>query len=61
MNDLRELGETLLFHDPRLLREYSKWCRRNGLPYAGTFKVDPFISDYSMGPSDRKEVSRKNR
>ena len=58
MNDLRELGETLSFHDPRLVREYGKWCRRNRVSYAGAFKVDPFISDNFMDPLDRKEVSK---
>jgi len=43
MDDLKEQGETLLFHDPCILREYSKWCRRNGVDYSGTYKVDPFM------------------
>ncbi|MBW1683109.1 MAG: hypothetical protein JRF59_14985 [Deltaproteobacteria bacterium] len=58
MNDLMELVETLLFYDPCLVREYGKWCRRNGVSYAGAFKVDAFISGNFMDPLDRKEMSR---
>jgi len=57
MNDLEELGETLLFHDPCLLREYGRWCRRNGVHYAGTFKVDPFMSANFINALDRKEMN----
>ncbi|MBW2008921.1 MAG: hypothetical protein JRJ16_12980 [Deltaproteobacteria bacterium] len=53
-----ELVETLLFYDPCLVREYGKWCRRNGVSYAGAFKVDAFISGNFMDPLDRKEMSR---
>ncbi len=61
MGDLMELGEMLLFHDPSLLREYGKWCKRNGISCLGTFKVDPFMVNDSMDKLVRKEVTYNHR
>ncbi len=29
--ELKELGEILIFRDPGLRREYARWLRRNGM------------------------------
>ncbi len=44
MHELRELGEMVVFHDPSLVREYKRWCKRNGIDFWGTFMVGPSVS-----------------
>ena len=43
--ELRFLGEKLVFHDPNLLREYNFWCQKNS--WALTFSslgYPPYVS-----------------
>jgi len=34
IEELKYLGETLIFHDPCLLREYNYWIRKNSIESA---------------------------
>jgi len=43
MGELEELGETLVFHDPSVLREYMKWCRKKSLTLCPGFKTNLFL------------------
>ncbi len=42
MQDLRELGEMIVFTDPSLLREYKRWCRRNRIT-VGAEEINIFL------------------
>ncbi|MBW1998302.1 MAG: hypothetical protein JRJ29_10105 [Deltaproteobacteria bacterium] len=44
MGELEELGETLVFHDPSVLREYVKWCREKSPSSCPAYKTNPFLS-----------------
>lgn len=44
IEELRDLGEMMVFHDPSLLREYRRWCRRNKIDFWGTLLVGPSAS-----------------
>jgi len=43
INELEELGEKIMFHDPSILREYGKWCKKNRIPYVGTYKTSLYL------------------
>jgi len=49
MGELEELGETLVFHDPSVLREYVKWCRKQSPGSCPAFKTNPFLSPQVLG------------
>lgn len=42
--ELRFLGEVLIFHDPSLVREYRRWIQKNAIVLAYT-REDPNISE----------------
>ncbi len=44
IEELRDLGEIMVFHDPCLLREYRRWCKRNRIDFWGTLLVSPSVS-----------------
>ncbi|RLB39454.1 MAG: hypothetical protein DRH12_11500 [Deltaproteobacteria bacterium] len=43
MNELLELGEILIIHDPSVLREYGRWCRKNCISSTGTYELSPHL------------------
>ncbi len=43
INELQELGEMLVIHDPSVLREYHRWCNDNNITYHGTFRKSEFL------------------
>jgi len=45
INELEELGEVLVFHDPSIFREYWNWCRRNNVVYQKGFKTSPYLRE----------------
>jgi len=45
INDLEELGEALVFHDPSIFREYGNWCRRNNVAFQRGFKISPYLCE----------------
>ncbi|MBW1780167.1 MAG: hypothetical protein JRL30_05465 [Deltaproteobacteria bacterium] len=50
IEELKFLGETVIFHDPSLLRQYHWWIEKNALGLAFsqtdyTSRVDPALRD----------------
>lgn len=56
MEELRYLGETMVFHDPGLKRQYNRWLRKNSLGLAlsttdYTSNVVPALTYFGVSPS----------
>ncbi len=45
INELGELGEVLVFHDPSILREYGNWCKRNNVVLQSGYKTSPYLCE----------------
>lgn len=58
LEELRYLGETLIFHDPNLARQYRWWLRKNylGVAYSSVDHT-PGVDRAFMVPGDLRSLN----